>query len=329
VKRFMLWWSALALCLLTITSCGSTNAGSKAPSIGRISARISSVGVLSQDDLYDIAADDTAVWVHNGPRGIVTRIDTKTNAVVATISVGLGFGQVAIGIDAVWVVNHDDSTVDKIDPHTNNVVDTIDLPPPIGTVTVTPDAIWVASFARNTITRIDPHTDKVVTTLARNDGPTFLAYRAGTIWTCNRGAPGLTRIDPQTNQVVTQIDIGSAQGLVCGGMVAEDDAVWAIPFLGSQGDEIIPTGQVERIDPATNTVTAKITVPAYLELMIAADAHGVWVLDRQKGLFRIDPKTNKFVGALAIPNAAGAAVAAGSVWCATDDGTVLRVEPTL
>ena len=54
-------------------------------------------------------------------------------------------------------------------------------------------------------------------------------------------------------------------------------------------------GQVERIDPATNTVTAKITAPATLEVMIAADAHGVWVLDRQQGLFRIDPKTNTLV----------------------------------
>jgi DNA-binding beta-propeller fold protein YncE len=236
---------------------------------------------------------------------------------------------VAIGTDAVWVVNHDESTVSKIDPRTNTVVDTIHLPPPIGTVTVTPGALWVGSYAHNTITRIDPHTDEVVTTLARNEGPTFLAYAAGTIWSCNRGKPGLTRIDPQTNAVVTQVDVGSASGLVCGGMAAEDDVVWAIPFLPDLGDEIQPDGMVERIDPATNSVTATITVPAYLELMMAADARGVWVLDRQKGLFRINPQTNTYVGALAMPNLAGVAVAAGSVWCATDDGTVLRVEPTV
>jgi YVTN family beta-propeller protein len=327
VKRFLLCLSALALCLLAITSCGSTTSRS-ASAVGRITARISSVGALSQDDNYDIAADDTAVWVHNETKGTVTRIDPKTNAVVATITVGLGIGQMAIGTDAVWVVSHDYGSVSKIDPQTNKVVDTIDLNGPIATVTVTPDALWVGSFALNTIVRIDLHTDKVVTTLARDEGPTFLAYKAGTIWTCNRGEPGLTRINPQTNQVAAQIDVGA--GLICGGMAAEDDTVWALPFLSSNnGDAGISSGQVERIDPATNTVTAKITVPAYLELMMAADAHGVWVLDRQQGLFRIDPKTNTYVGKLAMSNVAGVAVGAGSVWCATGDGTVLRVEPTL
>jgi virginiamycin B lyase len=325
VKRLLLCLSALALTVLTITSCGSATSNSPASKVGRISARISLSGGVSADDYYDMAADDTAIWVHN-PGGTVTRIDPKTNAIVATITVGRGFGQMAIGSDAVWVVNHDYATVSKIDRQTNKVVDTIDLHGPIGTVTVTPDAVWVGSLAQNAITRIDPRTDKVVATLARNDGPTFLAYKAGTIWTCNRGTPGLSRINPQTNQVVTQIDVGA--GLVCGGMAAEDDTVWVAPFLGGNGgDEVIPAGVVERIDPATNTVIAKITTPAYLEVMIAADAHGVWALDRQQGLFRIDPRTNTFVGKLAMPNVAGVAVAAGSVWCATDDGAVLRVEP--
>jgi DNA-binding beta-propeller fold protein YncE len=281
---------------------------------------------VSADDYIGLAADDTAIWAHN-PEGTVTRIDPKTNAVVATIDVGRGFGQMAIGSNAIWVVNHDYATISKIDPQTNKVVDTIDLHGPFGALTVTPDAVWVGSLAQNAIIRIDPHTDKVVATLARREGPTFLAYKAGTVWSCNRGRPGMTRINPQTNQVVTQIDLGA--GLICGGMAAEDDTVWAEPFLSTgQGDEIVSSGQVERIDPATNTVTAKITVPASLEEMIAADAHGVWALDRQQGLFRIDPKTNSFVGTLAIPNVVGVAVAAGSVWCATDDGTVLRVEPT-
>jgi DNA-binding beta-propeller fold protein YncE len=325
VQRFVFWLSALALCLLTITSCGSATSSTPASKVGRVSARISLRGGVSADGYFDMAADDTAVWAHN-PGGTVTRIDPKTNAVVATIDVGRGFGQMAIGSDAVWVVNHDYATVSKIDPQTNKVVDTIDLPPPIATVTVTADAVWVASFALNTIVRIDLHTDKVVTTLARNDGPTFLAYKAGTIWTCNRGNPGLTRINPQSNQVAAQIDLGA--GLVCGGMAAEDNTVWVASALSTgDGGEIVSSGQVERIEPATNTVSAKITVPASLEGMIAADAQGVWALDRQQGLFRIDPKTNTYVGKLAMPNVAGVAVAAGSVWCATDDGTVLRVEP--
>jgi YVTN family beta-propeller protein len=334
MKPTLPWWSVLLLSTLAITSCGLLNSGGTTTNkpIGTITARISSVGAQYDQD-YNMAADDSGVWIHNGVQGIVTRIDPHTNTVIATIPVEDGPGQIGIGTDAVWVVsggNYDTSTVSKIDLHTNKVVDAIHFPPN-RFLTVSPAGVWVGSYLRNVVTRIDPYTDQVVATIAINNLPTFLSYGAGTVWTCNHGVNGLNRIDPLTNQVATQIDIGLVDGLQCGGVVAEDDAVWLTPYYGadSQGNDLAPDHLVERVDPATNKVVARITLPADLDKPIAADAHGVWVFDYHKGLFRIDPRTNTYLGMLEIPNAAGVAVGAGSVWCATGDGTVLRIEPTV
>jgi YVTN family beta-propeller protein len=79
-----------------------------------------------------LAVGNGAVWVANrfapprgvspsGKRGTVSRIDPKTNAVVATITVGREPFAIAVGGDAVWVANRTDFTVSRIDPRTNRV----------------------------------------------------------------------------------------------------------------------------------------------------------------------------------------------------------------
>ena len=60
-----------------LTACGgSTSQGgvTTTPSAGTIKATISGLGKLSGDfSVYGIAADDTAVWVHNGDTGTLLR----------------------------------------------------------------------------------------------------------------------------------------------------------------------------------------------------------------------------------------------------------------
>jgi YVTN family beta-propeller protein len=97
-------WVVLLLCVLAFAACGSSTSqtggqgattvpppATPLPSAGTVSATISGLGPNS---LYDqvLAADDTAVWVHNGGAGTLVRVDPKTNAVVATIPVGHGEG---------------------------------------------------------------------------------------------------------------------------------------------------------------------------------------------------------------------------------------------
>jgi YVTN family beta-propeller protein len=277
-----------------------------------------------------MAADDSAVWVHNGDNGTLVRVDPSTNKVVATISVGHGQGGVALGQGAVWVANPTEGTVSRIDPQTNQVVATIAVAPPspgccAQAITVSPGAVWVNIFNSDTLRRIDPSTNRVVATIANQAGVTSVSFGAGSVWICNHHSDtqGLVRLNPQTNQVQAQINPAGNQGF-CSSVVALGQAIWTTSFFNNDPS----TGKMERIDPATNSVKATIMVPgAIFPFAFAADAQGVWVFDHGVGLYRIDPQTNQVAGELAMPGGAGVAVGAGSVWFANSDGMLLRITP--
>jgi streptogramin lyase len=278
---------------------------------------------------YAIAADDTAVWVYNGESGNVIRVDPKTNRVVATIFVGLGCtpgvmcGNVVIDQGAVWVASGAASQVTRIDPQTNRVVDTISLGQNSGpTVAVTPGVVWVSSFTYNSLVRFDPRSKQVVTALSNQEGAGALSFGAGSLWMCDvHGAPnGLVRIDPTTNRVKAQIDVSHNEALDALTLVALDKVVWVEASNGS----IL---ELERIDPATNTVSASALVPGTAWSGFAADDQGVWGVDGYAGVIRFNPQNGQVEGILALTNAGGIAVGAGSVWVAKSDGTLLRITP--
>src|SRR5262249_23334239 len=58
------------------------------------------------------------------------RIDPKTNKLVATLDLGSDPTGVAVGHGAVWVIHHDDNRISKIDPRTDAVVATGSAPGP-------------------------------------------------------------------------------------------------------------------------------------------------------------------------------------------------------
>jgi YVTN family beta-propeller protein len=102
-----------------------------------------------------LALGDGALWVANrfapargaspsGKRGTVSRIGTKTNAVVATIPVGHEPFAIAAGDGAVWVANRTDFTVSRIDPRTNRVVATIRIGNRPQGIAAGNGAVWVA-----------------------------------------------------------------------------------------------------------------------------------------------------------------------------------------
>jgi YVTN family beta-propeller protein len=327
-KKLLVFLAVSLACLLTACSGGAASHGATAtPTGGTVVATISGLGPLpGQFDSYGMAADDTAVWVHNGDGGNLFRIDPKTNAIVANITVGSGEGGVAIGEGSVWVANSQDQTISRIDPQTNQVIATISLPGNVGAITTSPGAIWASNYNASEVVRIDPRTNKVVATISNQIGVSGLSFGAGSTWVANRGdtAHGLTRLDPASNQVQTQINTGGGQSLSCTAVTALEQAVWTIDLSLGDGASVV----LERIDPATNKVVATIPVPDSAPFQIAADDHGVWVYGPDT-LYRVDPNTNKVVGKLPITGGAGVALGAGSVWVADgSDGTLQRITPT-
>jgi YVTN family beta-propeller protein len=88
-----------------------------------------------------IAADRSSVWVPTG--GGVTRIDRFGLAPLARISTSTHAMGIAIGAGSVWVTNDRAGTVTRIDPKTNSIVATIKVGGSPGWVAVTHDRVWV------------------------------------------------------------------------------------------------------------------------------------------------------------------------------------------
>jgi streptogramin lyase len=276
-----------------------------------------------------IAASTTAVWVHDGPSGTVTRIDPTTNTVVAQLAIGGNdVGQIAIDQQAVWVTDASTGVVSRIDPARNHVTATIKLAPGATLLTLSPGTVWVVNVPDHTVTKIDEQTNRVVATLSMPPLPIGITFGAGSVWICDRqdGAAGVIRLDPQSNQIQAQIDVREGRGLWCnGGLQVTAQGVW-VPIF----DGLSPLRQhlLERIDPATNKVADLIVLGADMTPSLAADERGVWVCDPTRGLYRVDPKTKQVVAQVLLPGGDSLALGAGSLWVSsTSDRSVVRITP--
>jgi len=74
---------------------------------------------------WQVVTDD-AIWVSNGPKNSVHRLDPKTNKVVAAVTVGKKpCSGLAAGFGSVWVPNCGDKTLSRVDMKTNEVIATL------------------------------------------------------------------------------------------------------------------------------------------------------------------------------------------------------------
>jgi hypothetical protein len=298
-----------------------------------------------------VAVGFGAIWA-TGQDGLL-RVDLRTNRVVATIPMRLGGsqgggGSIAFGEGAVWVTSGD--TVD---------------------VKFRPNAV---------VYRVDPATNRVTATIPVPAGPIEVVVAAGTVWVTHDADPGegfVTRIEARTNKLLPPIPVPTLPGPIRAGL----DAVWVVDWgsfaridprrgtvtrLGHSAGNIWEVGGgalwgtyansaddsgVQRVDPDTGRVVARIKIPHGLSMAFGLGT--LWVaqntsrppnildqgasdkVDRTTPgkLYRIDPTTNRVLGRpLTLPRIApapyfGVAVGEGTVVVKDIDGrTLTRIE---
>lgn len=91
-----------------------------------------------------LAVSADAVWLADGPIGIVWRVDTAGSPVVRPIQVEEGVDALAVGAGAVWASNSLAGTVRRIDPATNRAGHTITVGNTPRSVVVSGGRVWVA-----------------------------------------------------------------------------------------------------------------------------------------------------------------------------------------
>lgn len=261
---------------------------------------------------------------------------TTTPRLVATVNVGGRAGTPVLGGGYVWVPNTADGTISKIDQRTNRVVATIKVGDPgplvaagcgapnvhafpVGTfevrrcdlpsaLTYLDGSLWAARNGPGEVIRIDPRTDAVVARVPV-EGLTFaMAGGPSGVWVADYENDSLTQIDTATNQVVKML---AGVGLGPSGLVVSDAAAWVA---------LARENAVARIDPASGTRLARLAVGRRPLAMVTTPG-ALWVRnEKSSSLSRIDPVSNQVVATVPISyflgrdGQDGIAVVGGRVW---------------
>jgi virginiamycin B lyase len=233
-----------------------------------------------------LALGDGVVYVSNKPKDSVSKLDVKTDKVLAVIPVGSKpCSGLAVGFGSLWVPNCGDNTVSRVDLKTDKVTATfpISIGDTEGGIATGAGSVWMMIDKKGTLARIDPADNKVVAEIPVAAGSYCVAFGEGAVWVTSTERNLLTRVDPNTNLVVETIPVGKAPRFLTLG----EGGVWTL----NQGD-----GTVTRVDPKTNKVvaTVEVGVPG-TGGEIAAGEGSVWVTIFQFPISRIDAMTNKVV----------------------------------
>uniref|UniRef100_E6QI14 Virginiamycin B lyase n=1 Tax=mine drainage metagenome TaxID=410659 RepID=E6QI14_9ZZZZ len=182
---------------------------------------------------------------------------------------------------------------------------------------VTSDGVWVTSSSADHVVFLNANTnkpDRVVTVHRPCSG---LAVGFGSLWIPSCGDHTLVRVNGRGGAPQATINAGPADPE--GGIATGAGSVWLVTSAASE---------LDRIDPHTNQISARIALPAGSFNPVFASG-SVWVASNAgNALVRVDPKTNRVAGSTSIgPMPRFLTVGAGSVWVLNQgDGTISRVD---
>ncbi len=152
-----------------------------------------------------ITASDDGIWYLTDPKGLLLRIDPKTNQLAARITVPAGSFAAEYGEGAVWVTCTAGNTLARVDPSTNRITATIKVGPKPRFLAVGEGSVWTLNQGDGSVSRVDPKANRVVATIATGvPGPGGdIAVGEGSVWVTMDEVP-LMRIDIASNKVVQQ-----------------------------------------------------------------------------------------------------------------------------
>ncbi len=293
--------------------------GVATPGVRREMSSITPLAVFPAEGSPDwqVMTED-AVWVTNGPKNTVHRLDPKTNTVAAVVTVGKRpCSGLAAGFGAVWVPNCGDKTVSRIDTGTNQVVSTIQAAPAAseGGIAASPEGVWLVTDVKGVLSKIDPSTNAVgaeVTVPANSAGVT---YGEGYVWVTTPATNMLTGVDPKTNKVVYSVEVGPGPRFVTAGA----GSAWTL----NQGD-----GTVSRVDAKTGKLIKNIEVGVPgTGGELAFGAGHVWATVFEIPISEIDPATNMVVKQWFGPGGDSLRIGFNSIFLSNlRDGNVWRVD---
>jgi virginiamycin B lyase len=138
-----------------------------------------------------------SVWVTSSGEGKVYRVDPKSHALIAKISVAATPRFTTVSDDSIWVLSQSDGSIAHIDPKQNRVIATVQarVPGGGGDIAFGGGCIWAAANGTPVI-RIDPKTNRVLEEYGNYKGADAIRFGFGSVWVSDHGNGDVWRIDP-------------------------------------------------------------------------------------------------------------------------------------
>lgn len=156
------------------------------------------------------------------------------------------------------------------------------------------------------------------------ESPDWQTTAFGATWVAVESPFRIVRIDPKSARVIVAIPIGPD---ACLGIVAAVGSLW-IPTCG---DHLL-----NQVDPKTNTIVSRLTVPisSPLDGSFAYAAGSFWLPANSEDpslslIARFDPEAGQVIATVKVPaDTATVTAGFGSLWAASGvSGSVVRIDP--
>jgi virginiamycin B lyase len=149
-------------------------------------------------------------------------------------------------------------------------------------------SVLVGNYGSDSVARIDMATNQVVARVAVGNQPIGIAFDDSdwSVWVANFGDSAVTHIDGTTNAV-------RARAIVPG---EHEDVVLGFGSVWIPSEE----GWITRIDPAMLAVSATIPVAADPDFALVASGSVWTTAYQGSGISRIDPATNTVTASLSV-----------------------------
>src|SRR6266478_6302735 len=210
------------------------------------------------------AQAQTHAYIVNTGSNSVSVIDTTSNTVVATVSVGGSPLEVAITPDGtrVYVTNGNDNTVSVVDAASNTVVATVRVGALPTAVAITPDGTRVYVTTGDAVSVIDATSNTVVATVGVSGLGVAITPDGTRAYVATFGTVSV--IDTASNTVVATVVLGEDYQNSPIGVAITPDGTRAY-FTNSGVASVSGLGSVSVIDTASNIVVATVGVGAFAQ----------------------------------------------------------------
>ena len=261
-----------------------------APADGTVEAAVAMPGVGR------VAVDGGLAWVGDDESRTVSAVSTRTRHLVRMVAVGIFPSDIAAGGGSLWVVDGARGRVLRIQPSYGRIIERVHFRPsgeapgdrfgfdPTA-VAVADGAAWITDGGRRLL-RVG--TDGSIEAIPVGRPLVGVAAGAGGVWAISGKRAEILRVDPRTRDVTMPLPLVGAPGLASAyprAVAANDRYVWVL-----NGN----TGSITKIDARARSVVSTTRVgveraPAHL----AADARAVWVANEDGTLARVDAESDE------------------------------------